>query len=93
MRLRLSSLLGRQSYTWARVSGTRSVRMSPSPCPSAAGCCWSGGGGAGEGGAAAAAADSCAERRSALASPCITPGVTGGLLYVCASGYDGLRGG
>jgi len=48
MRLRLSTLLGRQSYTRARASGTRSVRMRPSPWPSAAPgccccCCWPGG--------------------------------------------------
>jgi len=92
MRLRLSFLLGRQAYTRARASGTRSVRMRPSPCPSAAAgccCCWPGG----ECGAAAVAADSCAERRGALASPCIMPGVAGGLLCVCASGCDGVRGG
>jgi len=69
-RLRLSSLLGRQTYTSARASGTRSVRISPL-LSSGCCCCWPSGGG----GATAAAAD-----------PCITPGVLGGLLCVWAGG-------
>jgi len=72
---------------WHEVGEDEAVALSLCCC-----CWWSGGGGAGGGSAAAAAAVSRAERRGALASPCIKPGVREAC-RVCVGGCYGARGG